>query len=264
MAVVYSSVSTKGGVGKTTLCRHLGIAKVKKGFKVLIIDLCQNGDVATRLGYDRYSFDYDTRDWVTGGVPFESVMQHDEETGIDFIPGSNLVDKIQEDAERKRKLRYEWVLKEKIDEIKDRYDYIFIDNHPSESGKMILMSMIASDIVLIPLMLDISALLATLRTVELIRDIKRADVDIDYKIVPFAVEFSKGFTTVLDDTKKLLKAEKDITNVTNTAIRYSSNIKKAGMTGAVIDNTNQYYKNVLADYDALAEELDHQTVLVER
>ena len=263
MAVVFSSASTKGGVGKTTLCKHLGVAYVKQGYKVLIIDLCQNGDVATRLGYDRYSFKYDTRDWVTGGIPFANVVQHDEETGIDFIPGSNLVDKIEEEAERKRKLRYEWVLKEKIDEIRNQYDFIFIDNHPSEVGKMLLMSMIASDMVLIPLMLDISALLATLRTVDLIRDIKRADVDMDYRIIPFAVEFSKGFTTILDDTKKLLKAEKDITNVTNAAIRYSSNIKKSGMTGAVLDNNNTYYKNVLADYDALAKELAQVPVLVE-
>ena len=127
MTVVIGSINLKGGVGKTSLAKNLGITYASEGKRVLIIDLCQNSGVMSRFGYDRYTVRYDSRDFISGLNSFDEVVVHDEETGVDIIPGSNMVDKIQQDAESKRPIGFEWVIKEAIEQIKSRYDYIFID-----------------------------------------------------------------------------------------------------------------------------------------
>lgn len=253
MAQVISSISTKGGTGKTSLVKHFAIAKVEEGHKVLIIDLCQNSDVAVRLGYKREDFEYDTYDWVSERVPFSMVVHHDQETGIDFIPASNLVEKIAEYAQKKRAINQEWILKEKIDQIKDQYDYILIDNHPTETTRLMIMSILASDVALIPTIMDISSVVATIRTVDILKDLKEQGVSVEFYIVPMNVELTKGFGKELNNVKEEFK-KIGIMNVT-TPIRYSSVFPKAGLRNEVINLDNPYMHNVMEDYRAVAKEV---------
>lgn len=258
-AIILSAVGTKGGIGKTSLVKFFGITKAMEGKKVLLIDLCQNSDIATRLGYDRKDFMYDTYSWISGKVPFQAVIQHDEETGLDFVPASSLVEKILEYAQEKRPIRQEWVIKEKIDEIKHMYDYIVFDNHPTETNRMMIMSLVASDIALVPLIMDLSGAIATVRTVDIIKQLQNQGVNLKYICVPMAVDFSKGFGKDLEKIKHDLEKDEQITSFSR-AIRYSSVIPKAGLRGQVINSDNQYVQNVMEDYKVVAEEIDQLVV----
>ena len=253
MAYIVTSIGTKGGSGKTSLVKGLSITKASEGKKVLIIDLCQNSDIATRLGYNREDFEYDTYDWVSGKSTFEQTVQHDEETGIDFIPASNLVEKIVEFAQKKRIINREWVLKEKIDLISDQYDYIFIDNHPTETNNMIIMSLIASDLAMVPMIMDISCVVATIRTVDIVKGLREQGVDVDLQIVPMAVDFSKGFKKELKEIEDEFE-KMDIFGITH-AIRYSAVILRAGLNGEVIKKDNEYYEKVMSDYKIVADNI---------
>lgn len=259
MAIVISSVGTKGGTGKTSLVRNLGIVLARNKKRVLLIDLCQNSDVATRMGYDREAFKYDTYDWVSEKVPFEKVVQHDKETGVDLIPASNLVEKIQGYVEKTRQINQEWILKEKIQEIENRYDYIFFDNHPTETNRMMIYSLVASNIALIPTVMDISSVIATIRTVDIIKALQTQGLDLNYFVVPMAVDFSKGFQKDLDKVKEDFSTLK-INNFTS-AIRFSAAILRAGLNNEVVKDSNKYIKNVMDDYDQVAREIIESTMV---
>ena len=43
-------VSQKGGVGKTTICLHLGVALAEKGLSTLVVDVDPQGAVGLSLG----------------------------------------------------------------------------------------------------------------------------------------------------------------------------------------------------------------------
>lgn len=263
MAVVMSSANTKGGTGKTSLLKHLGIIFAQQNKRVLLIDLCQNSDVAVRLGHNRYSFQYDTYSWISKQVPFDQVVQHDEATGLDFIPASGHVGKIEEYAAQSRVLYQEWVVKEAIKEIQDRYDYILIDTHPSEEGKMLAFALVASDIALIPFILDKSCLVAAKRTVKIVQSMQSQGVDLQYFMVPFAVDFAKGFGPILQRTKLELVEELNVPEIDILqSIRYSSAISRSGMNDEVLDMSNKYVRQVMEDYKVLGEQLIEYTDLI--
>lgn len=254
MAIVYSVVSLKGGTGKTSLTKFLGITKAAEGKRVLLIDLCQNSDIATRFGYDRYQVKYDTYDWVAGIAPFEEVVYHDEETGVDFIPASAQVEKITEFAQKRRAINQEWILKEKLAEVKDRYDYIFFDNHPTETNRMMVFSLCASDIALVPTTMDISSVMASMRTIDLINDLRSQGVSIEFSVVPMAVDFTKGFKKELESIIERFK-EQGVKNFT-TPVRNSTVVTKSGLNNVILDTKNEYMKKVMEDYKQISAELD--------
>lgn len=254
MTIVYAVVSTKGGTGKTNLAKFLGFTLAQQNKRVLAIDLCQNSDIATRLGYDRYQFTLDAYDWVSGQANFEDVVVHDDETGIDFIPASAQVDKITEYASKVRTINQEFILKEKIDQIKQHYDYIILDNHPTETHRLPVFSLVACDIALVPTPVDMSALVASLRVVDLIKDLQNQSINIQFAVVPMAVDFSRGMKKYLDIAIK--EFEEAGAKYFTTPIRYSTAVAKSGFKEILIDNDDRYLNNVLADYKLMAKDLD--------
>ncbi|PGQ88318.1 ParA family protein [Priestia megaterium] len=254
MAIVISSVGTKGGTGKTSVVKNLGYTKVKEGKKVLLIDLCQNSDVATKLGFDRESFEYDTYSWVAEGVPFEDVVQFDDETGLYFIPASERVEEIVTYVRKTRIIRQEWVLEEAIAPLQDQFDYIIFDNHPTETNRMLTFSLVASDIALIPTIMDMSSVVATMRTMILIKQLQDQGINIKYAVLPHAVDFSKGFGKELKDIEEEFRKD-GVENFT-TAVRYSATISRASLNGDVFNMTNKYMLAVLEDFKVISKEVD--------
>ena len=253
-AIVISSVSPKGRTGKTNACKFLGITKVREGKRVLVLDICQNSDIATRLGYDRKDFTYTSLEYLCGQVPFEYVVQHDEETGIDFIPSSEHIEKYLDFVNQTRPFNKEWAFKEKIIEIADKYDYIFIDNHPTAGDQMIYYSLFASDIAMIPTVMDGSSVVATERTIEIVNNFKKHGLPIKSMVIPFAVELTKGFRKYLQPLHEKF-AEQGI-DFYSSPVRYSSVIKSASMDNIVLPLDNKYVMQILEDYSVISKELE--------
>ena len=168
MGKIVSVANQKGGVGKTTTTVNLSTILAKKGKKVLLIDTDPQGNATSGLGIEKES-DLSTYDLLITDVAAEDIIQ---ETAIKnlYISPSNM-NLAGAEVQLVSMMSREQRLKEKIDVIKDQFDFILIDCPPS-LGLITLNAFTASYSVLIPVQCEYYALEGLgqlLNTVELVR-----------------------------------------------------------------------------------------------
>ena len=154
MGKVISLANQKGGVGKTTTTVNLGTIKKKKGKKVLLIDADPQGNATSGLGVDK-ECELSTYDILANDAEMEEVVQDTIIKNLKLCPANmNLAGaEVELVSMMSRKQR----LKEKLEKVKDNYDYILIDCPPS-LGLITLNAFTASDSVLIPVQCEYFAL----------------------------------------------------------------------------------------------------------
>lgn len=154
MGKIVSVANQKGGVGKTTTAVNLSALLAKKGKKVLLIDTDPQGNATSGVGVEK-SVSFSVYDVLVDDVEIENTIQMSAMKNLEVCPSNiNLAGaEVQLVSQEKREYR----LKEKIDKIKDSYDYIIIDCPPS-LGLITLNAFTASDSVLIPVQCEYYAL----------------------------------------------------------------------------------------------------------
>ena len=158
----------KGGAGKTVTASNLAYLMGDEGKKVLCIDTDPQGNATSGLGIEKES-DLSTYDLLITDVAAEDIIQ---ETGIKnlYISPSNM-NLAGAEVQLVSMMSREQRMKEKLDVIKDKFDFILIDCPPS-LGLITLNAFTASDSVLIPVQCEYYALEGLgqlLNTVELVR-----------------------------------------------------------------------------------------------
>jgi chromosome partitioning protein len=158
MAKVITIANNKGGVGKTMQAYQLSTFLAHQGNKVLVIDLDSQANLSSTLGVDvRRTL---VPEWLIGDVDSEDVIcpsegKYDFHKNLDVIPSSRHLANLAKllilsEAEvRKNAGRKERLLRMRLEELQDKYDYIVIDTPPM-LGDELIMALVASDRVLIP------------------------------------------------------------------------------------------------------------------
>ena len=168
MGKVVSIANQKGGVGKTTTAVNLSTLLAKKGKKVLLIDTDPQGNATSGLGIDK-NVELSTYDLLISDVTAEEIIQDTAIKNLDISPSN--INLAGAEVQLVSMMSREQRMKEKIDIIKNNYDYIIIDCPPS-LGLITLNAFTASDSVLIPVQCEYFALEGLgqlLNTVELVR-----------------------------------------------------------------------------------------------
>ena len=168
MGKIISIANQKGGVGKTTTKVNLSEILSKRGKRVLLIDADPQGNATSGLGLEK-DVEYSTYDLLISETPAIDIIKRTEIKNLNICPSNmNLAGaEVQLVSMMSREQR----MKEKLDQIKDMFDYIFIDCPPS-LGLVTLNAFTASDSVLIPVQCEYYALEGLgqlLNTVELVR-----------------------------------------------------------------------------------------------
>ena len=154
MGKVVSLANQKGGVGKTTTTVNLGTILAKKSKKVLLIDADPQGNATSGLGIDK-DCELSTYDILVNDVEMEEVIQDTIIKNLKLCPANmNLAGA---EVELVSMMSREQRLKEKLEKIKDEFDYILIDCPPS-LGLITLNAFTASNSVLIPVQCEYFAL----------------------------------------------------------------------------------------------------------
>jgi chromosome partitioning protein len=145
----------KGGVAKTTTAVNLSAWLSLMGQKVLLVDIDPQGNASTGVGVDKKEVELCIYDVLINGVPACEAVVPCAVEKLYLIPAT--IELAGAEVELVSATDREKILKKALGEIKEDYDYIFIDCPPS-LGMLTLNALTAADSVLIPIQCEFYAL----------------------------------------------------------------------------------------------------------
>ncbi len=166
MGTVITFINEKGGIGKTSCCFNVAWAfsEKKRNKKVLMIDMDgQRANLTFFAGIAKETGTPTMYDVLIQEKPIEAAIIEVKDN-LDIIPATVNVSNISQIAKINR-------MKRSVDAVKDKYDYILIDVNPTPNWTHVL-SLSASDYVIIPMLPDIASLEANKGIAESLEDIQ--------------------------------------------------------------------------------------------
>ena len=160
----------KGGVGKTTTNINLAACLAKKGKKILVLDIDPQGNTTSGLGIEKKALKKSSYDlMIEDDINAEDVILKTGVDNLDIIPANVSLSGAEVELAiiRGREKR----LKKALNQVKEKYDFIFIDCPPS-LGLLTINSLTAVDSVLIPIQCEFYALEGVaqlMNTIEIVR-----------------------------------------------------------------------------------------------
>ena len=170
MAKTIAIVNQKGGVGKTTTAINLAAALSEREKRVLLCDFDPQGNATSGFGVDPRLLETSIYDLIVADQP--DVKSAIVSTKWVDLLGAN-VNLAGAELDLIGMSDREYRLKNVLDQVKDDYDYVFIDCPPS-LGLLTLNCLCAADTVLVPVQCEYYALEGLSDLLSTIRIVKRS------------------------------------------------------------------------------------------
>ena len=248
MGRVISIANQKGGVGKTTTAVNLSTILAKKGKKVMLIDADPQGNASSGLGLEKVT-ENSLYDVLINDVKIEDTLQSACLKNLKVCPSN--MDLAGAEVELVSQMSREQRLKEKVDAIKDEYDYIIIDCPPS-LGLITLNSFTASNSVLIPVQCEYFALEGLgqlLNTINLVKKHLNKELEVEGAVLTMYDMRTNLSNQVVKEVKRYFGDK-----VYNTVIPRNIKLSEAPSYGLPITLYDPKSKGARA-YEKLAREV---------
>ena len=197
---VITVANNKGGVGKTMQAYQLACYLAKKGHKVLTIDFDSQANLSTtrKVNIQRTLIP----EWLIGDIPVEDVIvsvegEKEIYQKMDLIPSSRHLANLSkllilsEGEVRKSAGRKERLVKARLKEVENKYDYVVIDTPPM-LGDELIMALVCANRVLIPTQAQdysIDGLEELMDTFEIIKETENPSLE--FTIIPSMVNLRR-------------------------------------------------------------------------
>ena len=255
MSKVISLVNQKGGVGKTTTSINLSSALGHLGKKVLLIDLDPQSNSTTGLGINKANIKLSIYDVITNRCEISDAIVKTKFKNLSVIPSmiflSGVEIELMQTSMREDNFILGEQLKNQINKIKDRYDFIIIDCPPA-LGILTTNALAASDSVLIPVQCEYFALEGVtqlLNTIILTQTKVNPKLDIEGVLLTMLDGRTLVGLEVVEDVRKFFKEK-----VFNTIIPRLVRLVEAPSHGKPIIEYDPKCRGALA-YINLAKEV---------
>lgn len=242
-----SIVNRKGGVGKTATAQALGSGLLKRGYRVLFVDLDSQSNLSYAIGVDTIGLS--SLELMTETATAKEVIIKTDQG--DIIPASPNLVIIETTLTETGK---EYRLKERLEPILSEYDYIIIDT-PAQLGVLTINALTTSDFAIIPVQADIYSLqgIGLLNeTIETIKKYCNKDLYIDGVLV---TRYNGRAVLSRDMQGNIEELAKEFhTKVYKTPIRECIAIKESqAMRQSIFDFAPR--SNASIDYDNFINEI---------
>lgn len=250
MGKIIAVANQKGGVGKTTTSINLSASLAELGKTVLTIDMDPQGNTTSGLGIEKFELENNIYELLLDDeVEAKDCIVSSIMEGVSVI-GSN-INLSGAEVELIEVENKEFCLKEKIDKIKDEYDYILIDCPPS-LNMLTVNAMTAADSVLVPIQCEyyaLEGLSQLIQTIDLIKDRLNDKLEIEGIVFTMFDSRTNLSNQVVDNVRENLDRP-----IYNTVIPRNVRLAEAPSYGMPINMYDKRSSGAEA-YRLLAEEL---------
>jgi len=170
MGKIIAVTNQKGGVGKTTSSINISAALAYFGYKVLLVDIDSQANASTGVGVYKGDARRTIFDLLVDDLETKSVILSTAEENLYLLPSSQELSGI--DVLIMSDKRREFKLKEKLELVKDEYDFIIVDCPPS-LGLLTINALTAADSTLIPVQCEYYALEGLTQLLNTIRIVQK-------------------------------------------------------------------------------------------
>jgi chromosome partitioning protein len=166
-------------VGKTTTSINLSACLAAKGKKILVIDIDPQGNTTSGYGIEKNELENTIYELMLGDCSIEDCIIKEVIPNISILPSN--VNLAAAEIELIGVEKKEFILKNEVDWVKDRYDFIIIDCPPS-LNLLTVNAMTTADKVLVPIQCEyyaLEGLSQLIHTVNLVKQRLNPALDMD-------------------------------------------------------------------------------------
>ncbi len=226
---IIALINQKGGSGKTTTAVNLGASLAKLNKRVLIIDIDPQAHATIHLGVDLQKLENSIYEVLISGKSLKEVISKTEMDNLELVPSH--INLSGAEIELVNMIGRETILKDNINKLKAKYDYILIDCPPS-LGLLTLNALTTANEVMIPIQTEYLALEGMSKlvsTIEIVR--KRLNKNLEITgIIPTMYDSRTNLSQeVLDNISGYFKKK-----VFKTVIRQNIRLAEAPSYGKPI------------------------------
>ena len=248
MGKIISITNQKGGVGKTTTCVNLASYIADIGKKVLLIDMDPQGNACSSVGVEIEKGQKSIYEVLLGEIDIKEAIYPSVLKKLDVIPSN--VDLAASEVDLVYLDNREKILRDALLNIRDAYDFIFIDCPPS-LGLLTVNALTATDSIIIPIQCEYLALVGLgqlMNTVRLIKKHLNPNIEIEGVLLTMKLTRGNLVNQVSEEIKKYFESK-----VYDTVIPRNIRLAESPSHGKPILLYDGRSKGAFA-YKSLAEE----------